>query len=391
MNNHGGSRGEREALLSMMLTPGFGPTLVGRCVERFGSAEATLRESGSRLSEIKGISPRRGREMAEQLRRVVGESLAERERDIAEAAGVRIVAMSEAGYPHALRQIPDPPPLLWVRGELRQDDELALGIVGSRRCSHYGREQADRFAAQCGSAGLCIVSGGAYGVDISAHRAALRVRARTVAVIGSGLGCPYPADHVPVFDQIVAEEAGAVVSELPMATSPTPKTFPRRNRIISGMSLGVLVVEAARRSGALITARVCVEEHGRECMALPGRVDSPASTGCHDLIRSGSATLVTAASDVLDQLGEAGRLLKDDWSGPSAAVAREPAPLFAGKASETQQKILETLGDAGCSLDQVVAWSGLAAGAVSAELTMLEVRGVVQRKGGLFVRRRRDG
>ncbi|MEM8737078.1 MAG: DNA-processing protein DprA [Planctomycetota bacterium] len=390
------SAAEPRALLALMLTPGLGQTLVGRCIEQFGSAEATLGVTGQHLGGIKGISAHRAGELKRKLDDVVNGGAVDRELDAIHAADARLVHRDDDRYPKLLRHIPDPPLLLWVRGELRAEDALGLGIVGSRKCSHYGREQADRFAAQCGSAGLCIVSGGAYGIDIAAHRAALRVAGRTVAVIGSGLGVPYPKDHASVFDQIIAEGRGAVVSELPMGAGPKPENFPRRNRIISGMALGVLVIEAAKRSGALITARLCVEEHGRECMALPGRVDSPGSAGCHQILREGWATLVTSAPDVLDQLGEAGQTLKLGLtaSAPAApadsrraeAPARGETPLEA-TLNEAQRKIIETLGEPR-SLDQIVAWTGGATGSTQAELTMLEIRGVVQRRGGLFVRRR---
>ncbi len=423
--------GEAKALLGLMLTAGLGPTLVGRCVEAFGSAENTLGVSAVELGGIKGIAANKSGELRRRIEATLREGVVQRELEAVAKAKVRLVHRDdwgtrnkagvgdegdgggeggEGGYPALLRHIPDPPLLLWVRGELRREDGLALGIVGSRKCSHYGREQADRFAAQCGSAGLTIVSGGAYGIDIAAHRAALRVKCRTTAVIGSGLGAAYPQDHVPVFREIVGEGLGAVVSELPMLTGPKPENFPRRNRIISGMSLGVLVVEAAKRSGALITARLCVEEHGRECMALPGRVDSPASAGCHQIIRDGWAMLVTSATDVLDQLGEAGRMLKEEWeaaedgSGGEGKV-REPGgegsnggeggagavSAVDANLSETQRQIVAVLGEKGAdggALDQIVAETGLAVGAVSADLTMLEIRGVVQRRGGLFVRRR---
>lgn len=374
-----------------MLTPGLGQTLVGRCLDAFGSAEATLGVSGSQLGGIKGISAAKAGELKRKLDDVVRGGAVDRELDAVRAAGVHLVGRDDARYPKLLGHIPDPPWLLWVRGELREQDALGLGIVGSRKCSHYGREQADRFAAQCAAAGLCIVSGGAYGIDIAAHRATLRVKGRTIAVIGSGLGVPYPKDHVPVFDQIVAEESGAVISEFPMYVGPKPENFPRRNRIISGMALGVLVVEAAQRSGALITARLCVEDHGRECMALPGRVDAPASAGCHKIIRDGWATLVTSASDVLDQLGEAGQLLKIDHERAAGATSSEQADkdspsLFDATYTESQRKILEAVAEPR-ALDQIMAWTGLDVGPVSADLTMLEIRGVVQRKGGMFVTR----
>ena len=401
--------GEARALLGLMLTPGLGPTLVGRCVEAFGSAEAARGGSAARLGQIKGIAAAKAGEVRRRIDQTFASGAVDRELEAVGKARARLVHRDDPEYPQLLRHIPDPPLLLWVRGRLRREDGLALGVVGSRKCSHYGREQADRLAAQCGSAGLCIVSGGAYGVDVAAHRAALRVGARTTAVIGSGLGKPYPEDHVPVFREIVGggdgeEGSGAVISELPMQTGPVPQNFPRRNRIISGMSLGVLVVEAAKRSGALITARLCVEEHGRECMAVPGRIDAPGSAGCHRIIREGWATLVTSAAEVLDQLGEAGRLLKRQWeesgageAGPSLrAEVKEGGGEADGEAkgggfdatlTENQRRVVTALGDGGASLDEVVSATGLGVGVVLAELTVLEVRGAVAREGGRYARR----
>ncbi len=389
---------ERRALLALMLTPGLGPTLVGRCLDAFGSATATLGSSAAHLGRIKGIASHRSGELKRRMDDAARGGAMEDELDAVERGGCRLIHRDDAEYPRLLRHIPDPPPLLWVRGTLLEDDALALGVVGARKCSHYGREQADRFAAQCAAVGLCIVSGGAYGIDIAAHQAAMRVKGRTVAVIGSGLSDPYPHDHREVFNQIVGDERGAILSELPMSVGPKPENFPRRNRIISGMSLGVLVVEAALRSGALITARLCVEEHGRECMAVPGRVDSPASAGCHKIIRDGEATLVTSAGDVMDQLGEAGQLLKAGLE-PSASAATavngrarpedgKPMPsLFDATLSVSQQAIVEALAEPR-ALDQLVAWLGQPAGAVQADLTLLEIRRVIERRGGLFARRR---
>jgi DNA processing protein len=239
---------------------------------------------------------------------------------------------------------------------------------------------------------LCIISGGARGIDGAAHRSALRVGGRTIAVIGSGLADPYPHDHKELFDQIAEPDPGAghgaVVSEFPMLTPPNAQNFPRRNRIISGLSLGVLVVEAALRSGALITARLAVEEHHRELMAVPGRVDSQASAGCHKIIREGWATLVTSPADVLDALGEAGQMLKAGMRQESPEDRGEypPQPKELGL-NEPQQKIIEAL-QGPSSLDQLVAWTGLPVQKVQAELTMLEVRGAVRRQGGLFTRKK---
>ncbi len=360
-----------------MLTPGLGHTLIRRCLEAFGSAEATLGAGAAALARIDRISPRKAGECAAAFDRIQNDGSLQRELDAICAADARLITWGEADYPPLLKHIPDPPVLLWVRGELQPDDAVAAAIVGSRRCTHYGREQADRFAAELATNGVTIVSGGAYGVDAAAHRGALRMRGRTLAVIGSGLGHPYPREHAPLFDQIAAG-MGAVLSEYPMLTAPQAENFPRRNRIISGLSLGTLVIEAAARSGALITARQCVEEHGRELMALPGRVDAPASAGCHKMIREGWATLVTSASDVLDQLGEAGQLLRAD----------EPdAPPADPGLNDVQTRIVDLLHDER-TLDQIVAHTGLPVHQVQSELTMLEVRGSVARHGGLFVKRR---
>ena len=383
---------ETRALLALLLTPGLGPTLVGRCREAFGSATQTVNETAARWGCVRGISANKSGELKRAADAVAKSGAVERELDAVARADAAVVGLHDADYPALLKLIPDPPPLLWVHGKLRADDALALGLVGSRRCSAYGREQADRFAARACAAGLCVVSGGAYGVDIAAHRAALRVGGRTVAVIGSGLGKPYPADHIDVFRAIARSGHGAVISELPLATGPRPENFPRRNRIISGLSLGVLVIEAAKRSGALITARLAVEEHGRECMALPGRIDTPGAAGCHHLIREGQATLVTSIADVLDQLGEAGQNLKLAWEGDTAAAGFEsgtgaaPAPSAAAAGlSAGQSAVVDALGGgAVLAIDALGAATGAAVGVLMGDLTVLELRGLVEKSGGGF-------
>ena len=303
---------EHDALLALTLSEGFGQATIQRCVETFGSAAGSLDASAEQLARLDQVGMQRARKLRAALDRTLQSGLVETERELIASHDVHLIAFGDEEYPQLLKHIPDPPTLLWVRGRMVEEDALALGIVGSRRCSHYGREQADRFASLCAQSGLCIVSGGARGIDGAAHRAALRMGGRTIAVIGSGLAQPYPHDHKDLFDEIVASdgEHGAVISEFSMSTPPSAQNFPRRNRIISGLSLGVLVVEAAQRSGALITARVAVEEHHRELMAIPGRVDSQGSAGCHKIIREGWATLVTSPADVLDALGEAGQMLK---------------------------------------------------------------------------------
>lgn len=377
---------EREALLTLLMTPGLGPTRVNRCLEALGSAQQVLEAPAATLAQVQGISPRQAAAIHDAIRDLIQRGEAQRELERIHQAGATLISLDDPDYPQLLRLIPDPPPMLWVRGQLQQTDGLALGIVGARRCSHYGREQAQRFAYQCAQAGLCIVSGGAYGIDAAAHRGAIQARGRTIAVLGSGLGKPYPSEHAALFDQI-AREAGAVVSEFSMLTPPLAQQFPRRNRIISGLSLGVLVVEAAARSGALITARLCVEEHGREAMALPGRVDWPTSEGCHRMIREGWATLVTNAPDVLDALGETGQLLKAQLTTEHSPRQDAPPPsLLELNLTDSQQRIVEALSEPR-TLDQLTRATDLPVQQLQADLTLLEIRGAVRRQGGQFTRR----
>lgn len=402
------SDAQHHALLELMLVPGLGHGRIRRGVDQLGSAQAMLQASGSQLATIPGIP----RKLANDIRRTLDsdehQQRLHQQQQLIDTHHVTLLSMTDPAYPTLLRHIPDPPMMLWMRGQLTREDTLALAIVGARRCTHYGREQAERFAYQGAQAGLTIVSGGAYGIDAAAHRGALKARGRTIAVIGSGLAKPYPADHAQLFDQIIHENAGAIISEMPMDCPPIAENFPRRNRIISGLSLGVLVVEAAARSGALITARLCVEEHGRECMAIPGRVDAKASEGCHRMIREGWAKLVTNPAEVLDALGETGEMLKTGMTYSPDHDATDPhagglaggeaggkvggdgdnkQTLFDRNLSTVQRKIIDLL-DEPRSLDQLITWSQLAAQQVQSELTMLEIQGRIKRQGALFVKRK---
>ena len=383
-----GNDPQHEAQLRLAMAPGLGAILTRRLLDTFGSAEAILPANAGELAQIKGIS----RNKAEMIRRAFGEADVAAEQRLIAQHGVTLIGIDEPGYPALLRHINDPPPLLYVRGHLHDTDALALGVVGSRKCSPYGREQADRLSALCSQAGLTIVSGGAYGIDAAAHRATLRVGGRTIAVLGCGHAKPYPPEHVELFDQIVSS-GGAVVTELSMGAPPMAQNFPSRNRIISGMSLGVLVIEAALRSGALITARLAAEDHCREVMALPGRVDSAASAGCHKILRDGWATLVTNPADILEALGEAGTSLAAALEKPEANADAAPksAPSLFDPAANLMgdaRAIYEAIGAEPTMIDAVVAASGVDVAAVQSNLMQLQLTGLIERLPGNRVKRK---
>jgi DNA processing protein len=276
-----------------------------------------------------------------------------------------------------LREIHDPPALLFVRGHLVPEDALSIAIVGTRHCSHYGRQTAERLAAGLARAGLTVVSGLARGIDAAAHQGALKAGGRTLAVLGSGVLNVYPPEHVNLAEQVAA--AGAVISENPPMSEPMTGTFPQRNRVITGISLGVIVVEAGDRSGALISARHAMEQ-GREVFAVPGRVDSRTSRGCHQLIRDG-AKLVETVEDVLDELGP----LVEAAPQADGRVIHHPAEL---QLNDQERLVLEAIDTEPTSIDKVAATSGLPIQRVLATLSVLEMRRLVHRVSGNLVLRK---
>ncbi|WP_428386739.1 DNA-processing protein DprA [Mucisphaera sp.] len=315
---------ETRALLALQLTRGLGVRRIAKLLEQHGSAAAALDAAPQTLAQINGISPTGAQKIRRALDKVLADNLPDQERNRCHDANVRLIRHNTDDYPALLGDIPDAPPLLWVQGHLDPADRLALAIVGSRQATAYGRAQAQRFASRCATLGLTIVSGGALGIDGVAHRAALQTNGRTLAVIGSGLANPYPDAHHQLFQQIIAAGNSAMISELPLLTPPAAENFPRRNRIISGLSLATLVVEAGERSGALITARLCVEEHGRDLMAIPGPIDRPESAGCHRAIRQQWATLVTQPEDVLEQLAETKHSILKPQTNPTPTSQANP-------------------------------------------------------------------
>jgi DNA processing protein len=362
--------------LVLLIASGIGPATLRKLRSRFGSDGAVVEASARQLAEIEGI----GAATAETIRRALDEADPDAERAAMIGADVKLVLSGDEDYPPLLAAIGAAPEALWIRGRFEEADRLALAIVGSRRCTSYGREQAGRFAALLAQSGLTIVSGGALGIDSEAHRGALRVDGRTIAVLGCGLSVCYPPEHADLFARIV-EAGGAVVSEHPMAVAPLSTNFPRRNRIISGLSLGVLVIEAGTRSGALITARLAAEEQGREVMALPGRVDSPASAGCLRLLRDGAAGLVADHADVLTQLDASGHLLRGALESAGLAGATESSTLFDATLTTGQEAIVRALADAQGPLlpDQLAARTQRPMSELMADLTLLQIRGRIRR------------
>jgi DNA processing protein len=276
--------------LRLARLPGVGPVLARRLLAAVGSPQAILDASPALLASIEGI----GRKTASQIRTAAPQTLAPAQRELAaaHAAGVTLLPLDHPDYPLALKTIHDPPLVLYVRGTILREDAAAIGIVGARQCTLYGREVAGKFGRQLAEAHLTVVSGGARGIDTAAHEGALLAKGRTLVVQGCGLFHTYPPENKKLYDRIVEENAGAILSDFPLDTPPLKENFPPRNRIIAGLSLGILVVEANLRSGSLITARLAANDYGREVFAIPGRIDSPASAGTHHLIKSLAAKIV---------------------------------------------------------------------------------------------------
>tara|TARA_R110002096_G_scaffold173781_2_gene348089 strand:- start:267795 stop:268973 length:1179 start_codon:yes stop_codon:yes gene_type:complete len=385
------SRDSRD-LLALTLIPGLGPVRIDRLIRTAGSPGGVFSMSQSQLTRVDGI----GQQTASKIitTRADASGMAQKELETVASAGASIVTIMDDHYPEMLRAIPGAPPVLQFRGTLDPESHKhPLAMVGSRKCTIYGTEQATRFASSLGSAGFTIVSGGARGIDSAAHRGAMDAGGKTLVVLGCGLGHVYPKENAALFDR-VADTGGAVISELPFHTPPTSENFPARNRIISGLSLGVLVIEAGRRSGALITARHAVEDHNREVFAVPGRADSSASGGSNDLLKTG-AHLVTEPGEVIEILERSAGNLRSGVSvnarSYTSRSTNQPSPPLApepiGDLDPVSRQILEALAEPRTG-DQLSEQLGLEPGQVRASATMLEIQGRIRRAGPHFERTR---
>ncbi|MBI5967449.1 MAG: DNA-protecting protein DprA [Deltaproteobacteria bacterium] len=352
--------------MALLMAPGVGSVLFRRLTEAFGSPEAVFKASSKSLALVEGIGPK----VVAALRRFDWKDRVEREIRCAENLGARLVTWEDEEYPANLKEIYDPPPLFYVLGLLTPRDKMAVAVVGSRYPTTYGKGAAERIARGLSVQGITVISGLARGVDSCAHRGALSAGGRTIGVLGCGIDIIYPPENRELFGQVVAQ--GAVISEFPLGTPPDSDHFPIRNRVISGLSLGVAVVEATIRSGSLITARFALEQ-GRDVYAVPGNVDSPRSEGTNRLIKQG-AKLVTQAEDILEEILP----LRD-----RPPLEEPPKP----KLSEEEAKVFSVLSREARHIDQVIAQSALSSPKVSAILLSLELAGHIKQLPGMrFIR-----
>ena len=333
----------------------------GSLSEAWGSSSAQLQQAG--------LDRRTAANAARSWSRIDPDAEMER----VQQAGVTALTWHDEGYPPRLKEIYDKPPVLYVKGEILPEDERAVAVVGTRRPTAYGREVARQVTSDLAQNGLTIVSGLAKGVDGIVHRAALDAGARTIAALGSGLDVMYPREHAELASRIA--ENGAVVSEFPMGTRPDSQNFPRRNRIISGMSLGTLVAEAPESSGALLTARHALEQD-REVFCIPGSILSEVSRGGNRLIRDSAAKLVTCADDIIEELN----LSTIEYQIELAAFFPE---------DDAQAAVLKYVTFDPIHIDEIIRNSSLASSTVSGALTMMELRGLIRQVGGMnYVRLR---
>ena len=371
-------------LIALAASEGIGPVLAARLLEEFGSVERVLGASGAALSRVRGVGAKTATKLATGI--AAARSRADDELDRLARLGGTAIGKGSDAYPPLLAELPDAPLVLFVLGAL-DHQRHGVGIVGSRRCTGYGLEQAERFGSALAGAGLGVVSGGARGIDTAAHRGALLAKGHTTVVLGCGLSHTYPPENRALFEGVL-ESGGAIVSELPCDAPPRSEHFPSRNRLISGLSLGTLVIEAAMRSGALITARVAAEDHGREVLALPGRVDSPASAGTLDLLRRGGAQLVCEPSDVLHALEAPA--FHADRSTHADRFRASATPLAELNLSDDQRLVLDALDDAKTE-DQIEQQTGVPSARIRVAATMLEMYRLVRREGSKLARAGRSG
>ncbi|PIZ16151.1 DNA-protecting protein DprA [Candidatus Desantisbacteria bacterium CG_4_10_14_0_8_um_filter_39_17] len=360
---------------------GIGSSRLKGLLQFFGSPDNIFGKSAGELKKVEGI----GDEIARKILSLADGKAARRELERAKNSNIQVFTLDDEDYPFLLKQIYDPPIVLYAKGKFLVSDKNSIGIVGSRRPSIQGRLNAEKLALELASRGWTVVSGMARGVDTAAHRGVLKAKGRTIAVLGSGLNVVYPPENKGLMLDI--ERDGMVISEFPLGTLPDRENFPRRNRVISGLSLGIVVVEAAEKSGALITASFALEQ-GREVFAVPGNVNLPTTRGCHQLIKDG-AKLVQGVEDILEELTTecSGSMFQSDCSGRVHSASSGPEeknmPL-----SEEEAKVYKLMGREPVHIDELTDISGMESHKVGPILIKMEIRGLIrQLPGKLFVRK----
>ncbi len=358
---------EREAYIALNMMERIGPVSVRAMVSALGSACAIFGADKTVLQNINGIGPELAGAIVRQSSSIDWQGEIER----ASAIQARIITQIDAEYPKHLLEIHDPPLALYILGSLEKRDEHAISVVGTRHPTNYGREYSEKLSFQIAKSGFTVVSGLAEGIDTAAHKGALKASGRTIAVIGSALDCIYPASNLDLVKKI--SERGSVISEFPIGRKPDKTTFPMRNRIVSGLSMGVLVIEAGARSGALITVNQALSQ-GRSVFAMPGRIDSPASSGCLQLIKEG-ARVVTSVDDILSEY-------------EFLAIPDMPKSgnrEFKPQMSDEEICLVRFLEDGECDVDKLIRLSGMKPASVSALLVGLEMKRMIRMLPGKMV------
>jgi len=363
----------KEALVALNLIEHVGPIRVRQLLDHFGDAPAILRASRTQLLGVRGIGEETAAAIAGWEAVVDLDAELKRIQDF----GCHVLTQADEAYPELLRQIYDPPVVLYVKGALTARDKNAVAMVGSRLTTPYGVETARKLAYQLAYVGVTVVSGGARGIDTAAHQGALAAKGRSVVVLGNGINIVFPSENAGLFERVASQ--GAVITQFPFNRQADKQSFPIRNRIVAGMTLGTVVVEAGLSSGALITANFATD-YGRQVFAVPGRIDSPRSKGCHDLIKKG-AKLSEGVEDILSEF----EYLFPATNRPASPGETGVLPALA--LSENEQRVYDSLSKQEISIDDVIRGCGLPSSAVSVALFSLEMKRLVrQLPGKLFVR-----
>ena len=366
----------REAFLALTLLPRVGPVTIRRLLDRFSDPRDVFKATARELQGVQGIGPA----LAKTIHAWESQIDLAREKRRIRDVGAHFLTIQEDAYPALLKEIHDPPPGIYVLGEIQERDASSIAVVGSRRSTHYGNTCARKLSADLARARFTIVSGLARGIDTAAHEGALEANGRTLAVIGCGLGTIYPPENQALAQRIAAGH-GAVISEFPIDQIPDKTTFPMRNRIVSGLSRGLLVVECPAWSGAIITANLA-GEHGRNVYAVPGPIDRPSSEGCHKLLKDG-AKLVTLADDIIEDF---------TWLLPPSATDRQvhtgtSSPPSAATMDAEEWRIYQAIDATESHIDSLISQTGLSSSQVSICLLKMEIKRLVKQLPGQYYTR----